>query len=124
MPSVELKTPIPADNRSQPHALDYTATWIDNLLTYSFHMAMDHHYKTQETENKLAILIVKSQYLKNNSMFHTLCHLVRNIMCILSHENRYGQQSSSIANLHFYTSTVLSMLYIRVFTSLYQIFYR
>ena len=124
MPSVELNTPIPANKRSQLHALDHAATGIDNLLTYSFHMAMDQHYKTQEIENKLAILIVKLQYLKNSSMFHTLCHLVRNIMCVLSQEYRYDQQSSSTPNLHFYTSTELSIIYIRVFTSLYQIFHR
>jgi len=36
----------------------------------------------------------------------------------------YRQQSTTLVYLQFQTSTVYSMLYIRVFTSLYQIFHR
>ena len=45
-------------------------------------------------------------------------------MCVLSQTDCYRQQSDSLVYLHFHTSTVPSMLYIRVFTSLYQIFHR
>ena len=60
MPSVEIKTPIPANEQSQTHALDNAAIRIDISLTYSFHLAMEQYHKTQESENQLAILIVKS----------------------------------------------------------------
>lgn len=119
-----IKTSIPANERQQTHSLDHAATAIDKSLTHSFYLAMEKHHKAQESENKLTILIFKSQYFKNNSMCRTLYHLIKVIMCVLSQINRQDQQSSFLVYLHFQTSTIVSILYFRVFTSCYQIFQR
>ena len=81
-------------NPPQTHVLDHVATGIDTSLTYSFHLAMEHH-KKQERENKLAIFIVKSYDMKNNSMFHILCRLIGSIMCVLSQTNLTATSSIS-----------------------------
>jgi len=51
MPSVEFKTPIPLNERSQTHSLDHAATGIASSISYLFHLAMEQYHKEQESEN-------------------------------------------------------------------------
>jgi hypothetical protein len=91
MPSVGFEAPIQARQRTQTHALDRPDTGIDFSIICSLYLAirntqylLEQHNKAQNSENKLEIFINTKEYTKSNFMFHALCHVVGNIMCVLA----------------------------------------
>jgi hypothetical protein len=90
MPSVGFETPIAASERTQTHALDRLATRMFFWIVYSFYLAirstqylLDQHNKEQDSENKLAMFIITSEYTKYNFMFHTIYQVMRDMCFIL-----------------------------------------
>jgi hypothetical protein len=82
---VGFQSPIAASERTQTQALDRPATGIGFSIIYSFHLAicimqylLVESNKSQDNENKLAILAIKSKCMKNN-----LGPVIDDIVCVL-----------------------------------------